>query len=228
MGCSSAANGEISSTPAGGRAVSVAVAAPAGRPVAVAVATDANVTTIRPFSRKAAVEVIVGTVAFRNSSAAVNAPGVSGAHDAPAEPSGQGGCTIVSRSCGPPPASSAASFANAPASRPDQPLSSVPAGTAWVSMYGAAEALALAWSKEVPESSISQTCVTGARVLALDVLFGVVEAGVVASGPVSEAGVAAVALAASCSAECLAWWRRLRRGAASAVIAGGAAAAGAL
>ena len=43
--------GEISSAPAGGWEVSVAVVAPLGRPVAVADATVAKVITIRPFSR---------------------------------------------------------------------------------------------------------------------------------------------------------------------------------
>ena len=43
-----AANGEISSTPAGGCELSVAVAAPAGSPVSVAVCTELNVMTIRP------------------------------------------------------------------------------------------------------------------------------------------------------------------------------------
>jgi uncharacterized protein GlcG (DUF336 family) len=127
------AKGEIKSAPAGGCAVSVAVAAPAGRPVAVAEPIDANVTTINPLSRKAAVAVIVGTVALRNSSAAPSAP-ASLAHDAPAAPSGHGGWTIVSSSCGGVLAISVASVAKALASMPDQPLSSVPAGIACVVM----------------------------------------------------------------------------------------------
>ncbi len=61
-------------------------------------------------------------VALRNSSAALSAPGVPVAQAAAAAPSGQGGCTIVSSTCGGGPAISAASLANAAPSRPVQPL----------------------------------------------------------------------------------------------------------
>ena len=73
--------------------------------------------------------MIAGSVAFRNSSAAVSAPAVSGAQAAPAAPSGHGGWTIESSVCGGSPPSSAASLAKALASSEDQPLSIVPAGT---------------------------------------------------------------------------------------------------
>ena len=190
-----ATKGEINSTPAGGWEVSVVVAAPVGRLVAVAEPTDANVTTISPFSRKAAVEVIVGTVVFRNASAAVSAP-VSVAHDAPAAPSGQGGWTIVSSSCGGSLASSAVSFANALPSRPDHPLSSVPAAIACVSIYGATVGCALAAANDVAASSISHTCVIAGSfvVLVVAVFLGVVAVGVVVS---DAAGVLAAFVASS-------------------------------
>src|SRR4029077_4063955 len=88
------ANGDSSTTPAGGWEVSVAVAAPAGSSEAVATATGANVTTTSPCSPELVVAVIVASAAFRNASAAVSSPGAPGAQAAPAAPSGQGGWTI--------------------------------------------------------------------------------------------------------------------------------------
>src|SRR6202035_1074783 len=107
---------------------------------------------------------MVGTAAFRNSSAAVSSPGVPGAHCAPAAPSGHGGCTIESTICGGVLASSALSLAMELEGTAEQPLSRVPAGIACPSMYGAAAGWARALANVDPESSISQTFVTGGSV----------------------------------------------------------------
>jgi len=128
------AKGEINRTPAGGSDVSVAAEAPLGRPVDDAATIDPNVTTIRPLVRYAAVPVIVEMEAFRNSSAAPSPPGVPAMHWAPAAPSGHGGWTIVSSTCGGVLAMRAASPAKVLASSADQLFNSAPAGTAWLSM----------------------------------------------------------------------------------------------
>src|SRR5690349_6711337 len=86
-----AAKGEITRAPTGGCEVSVARVDPGGSPDAVPAAMDANVATISPCSRYAALAVIVATLWRRNSSAVFNAPGVPSAQPAPAVPSGQGG-----------------------------------------------------------------------------------------------------------------------------------------
>jgi len=129
-----ATNGEISSAPAGGWEVSVAVVDPAGSSLDSPAAIVPNVTTIRPLVRYAADEVMVGRVCCRNESAVLIAPGVPAAHAVPAAPSGQGGWRMLWTLCGSVVEISAASVANAVADSPDHVCRNEPEGIAWLSM----------------------------------------------------------------------------------------------
>ena len=99
--------------------------------------------------------------------------GVSGAHAAPAAPSGHGGCTIVSSSCGGLPASSAGVVGER-ARRRARPAAEQRARRDRLPCRcrGPPPAARAPARSDGPASSISHTCVTGGSVAALVLLFG--------------------------------------------------------
>ena len=154
----------------------------------MAVVIDANVTTIRPFSRNAArrgdrrhgrLQEFIGggqrSRCFRRACCTCGSFRARWLHDRVQE-------------LRPSSASSAASFANEAPSRPDQPLSSVPAGLPACRCTGGRRRGARRFERGARQLD-QPYGVTGASAFGLGVLVGVVEdGGVLVCAPVSVAG----------------------------------------